>query len=37
MNQIILIEHNMNPNWLEANQLAILQVWQKNLDLRLLS
>ena len=32
MNQIIiLIEHNMvkNPNWLEVNQLAILQVWQK--------
>lgn len=31
MNQIILIEHNMvnNPNWLEANQLAILQVWQR--------
>ena len=31
MNQIILIEHNMvkNPNWLEANQLAILQERQK--------
>ena len=22
-----------NPNWLEVNQLAILQVWQKILDL----
>ena len=31
MNQIILIEHNMvkNPNWLKANQLAILQERQK--------
>ena len=31
MNQIISIEHNMvkNRNWLEANQLAIVQVWQK--------
>ena len=31
MDQIILIEHNMvkNPNWLEANQLAILQVCQR--------
>ena len=31
MDQIILIEHNMvkNPNWLEANQLAIVQVWQR--------
>ena len=31
MNQMILIEHNMvkNPNWLEANQLAILQERQK--------
>ena len=31
MKQIIQIEHNMvkNPNWFEANQLFILQVWPR--------
>ena len=31
MKQIIQIEHNMvkNPNWYEANQLFILQVWSR--------